>query len=72
MKDIIEPSKICPSNSFALVVKSSGNLIIDAPTITGSESKNAKSDATERYNIHNKPALIVTPNRLMPAKRAKL
>jgi hypothetical protein len=47
MNDITEPSKICPSKSFALVVKSSGNLIIEAPTITGSESKNAKSDATE-------------------------
>lgn len=46
--------------------------MIEAPTITGSESKNAKSDDTEWFNFRSKPALIVTPNLLMPAKSAKL
>ena len=47
MNEIIDPTKIWPSKSLASVVNSSGSLIIDAPMITGSESKNAKSEATE-------------------------
>ncbi len=53
-------------------MKSSGNLTIDAPTITGKESRNAKSEATEWFSLRRRPALIVIPNLLIPANSAKL
>jgi hypothetical protein len=53
-------------------VNNSGSLTIEAPRMTGRDSKNAKSDATEWFNLLKRPALIVTPKRLMPANKAKL
>ena len=45
---------------------------MDAPTITGNERRKAKSEATEWFSFRSKPALIVTPKRLIPANSAKL
>jgi hypothetical protein len=72
MNDTIEPTRIWPSTNLVSDVKSSGNFTIEAPTITGNESRNAKSEATEWFSFRNKPALMVTPKRLIPANRARL
>jgi hypothetical protein len=53
-------------------VNNSGSLTIAAPSITGKDKRKAKSDATEWFNFRNNPALMLTPNRLIPAKSAKL
>ena len=72
MNETTEPSKIGPSTVLVSEVNNSGNFNTEAPSITGSESRKAKSEATEWFNFRNNPALIVTPNRLIPANNAKL
>ena len=70
IKETTDPTKIWPSRSLASVVNNSGSLIIDAPTITGNERRNAKTAVAIGFG--QSLALIVTPNLLIPAKSARL
>jgi len=68
--ETIEPAAIGPSKDLYSGANKSGNFKNAAPAITGSARRKAKSDAVACESFLNNPALILTPNLLIPDSRA--